>query len=442
MDPLTQAQTVRRVVDRLAFGLPAHDLDALTRRGPDGAARALLGRAAPAPTPPEFEQVPERVKGESTVAKKARRVVLRANSVTLATWWLTQLITSPDPARERLTWFWHGHFATSIQKVRLAQLMLTQNQTFRSLGGASFGPLAHALIVDPALMVWLDAPKNCTGSPNENLAREYLELFTLGHGNYTEADVTAAARALTGFTLQRDGGTAVARLRPRRHDSGQKTLLGRSGDLGADDVVDLALAQPASSTFVISRLWARFVSHQPPTAAQLEPLRAAYGADRRVDELLLAMVATPGFSAPEFSLVKEPVLWLTGLARQLGLTVQQLTAPVKAGRQATLAQAVLAGLNGMGQVPLRPPSVGGWPSGRGWLSSGTAAARLALATRVAAAAAPKLTGTTRARVAAAGRLLGVDAWSNRTADALAGVADRPAQLVALAACSPEYIVSR
>ncbi len=115
---------------------------------------------------------------------------------------------------------------------------------------------------------------------------------------------------------------------------------------------------------------------------------------------------------------------------------------MKAGRQATLAQAVLAGLNGMGQVPLRPPSVGGWPSGRGWLSSGTAAARLALATRVAAAAAPKLTGTTRARVAAAGRLLGVDAWSNRTADALAGVADRPAQLVALAACSPEYIVSR
>lgn len=442
MDPLTQAQTVRRVVDRLAFGLPAHDLDALTRRGPDGAARALLGRAAAAPTPPEFEQVPERVKGESTVAKKARRVVLRANAVTLATWWLSQMITSPDPARERLTWFWHGHFATSIQKVRLAQLMLTQNQTFRSLGGASFGPLAHALIVDPALMVWLDAPKNRTGSPNENLAREYLELFTLGHGNYTEADVTAAARALTGFTLQRDGGTAVARLRPRRHDSGQKTLLGRSGDLGADDVVDLALAQPASSTFVISRLWARFVSHEPPPAAHLERLTTAYGPERRLDRLLLALVADPGFSSPELSLVKEPVLWLVGLTRQLGVSADQLAAPLKDGRTTTLAQSLLAGLAGMGQVPFRPPSVGGWPSGRGWLSSGAAATRLALATRVAAAATPKLTGTTRARVAATGRLLGVDAWSNRTADALAGVADRPAQLVALAACSPEYIVSR
>lgn len=442
MEPLTSAQTVRRMVDRLAFGLPASELENLTRLNPDRVAAALLRPAGPEPTPPRFADVPAVAKDGTKEARKARRQALRRNGLALAGWWLTQLITAPDPARERLVWFWHGHFATSIQKVRLAQVMLQQNQTLRRLGSARFGPLAHALVVDPALMVWLDAVKNRRGSPNENLAREYLELFTLGHGNYTEADVADAARALTGWVLRRDDGTAVAQLLPRRHDGGTKTILGSTGTYGAHALVDLVLAQPASASFVVGRLWSRFVSHQAPSPTRFEQLVGAFGDGGGITAVLRAMVLSPEFTSPEHALVKEPVVWLVGLARQLGVSADRLAAPIRSGGQATLAQTMLGGLNAMGQVPLRPPSVGGWPAGRGWLSSGTAAARLVLATKVVTAAAPKLAGTERQRVAAAAELLGVDGWSSRTADALAGVADRPAQLVALAACAPEYIVSR
>ncbi len=442
MEPLTPSQTVRRMVDRLAFGLPAAERVALTRLSPARAAEALLEPAGAPPAPPRFTAVPALGKDAASEEKKARRQILRANSITLARWWLTQLITSEDATRERLVWFWHGHFATSIQKVRLAQLMLHQNQSFRRLGTTAFGPLAQAMVVDPAMMIWLDAAKNRKGSPNENLGREYLELFTLGHGNYTEADVADAARALTGWVLRRDGGTVTAELVGRRHDAGQKTILGRKGAYGAADLVDVVLGQSASSRFVVGRLWTRFVGHQPPTDQQVSELVAAYGSERSISAVLRAMVTSEAFTSADLALVKEPVLWLAGLARQLGVTADQLAAPIKDGRQVTLADTMLAGLNAMGQVPLRPPSVGGWPAARGWLSSGTAAARLVLATRVVTAATPKLAGSQRSRVAAVGDLLGVDSWSTRTADALAGVADRPVQLVALAACAPEYIVSR
>jgi len=442
MEPLSQAQTVRRIVDRLAFGLPTDERRALCRLSPVRATQALLQRAGEPPRPPSFTPVPEATKRATAEQKKARRQVLAANARLLTRWWLTELVTSESPTRERLTWFWHGHFATSMRKVRPAQLMLTQNQVFRRLGAADFGALAQAMILDPALMVWLDAAKNRAGSPNENLAREYLELFTLGHDNYTEADVTDAARALTGWVLRRDGSSTRAQLVPRRHDAGAKTILGSTGDFGALDVTALALGQQASARFVIGRLWARFVSHQPPSEAQLARLIAAYGPERRIADVLTAMVTSADFRSPEAALVKEPVLWLTGLARQLGLTSARLAEPLGIGKRVTLADAMLAGLDAMGQAPLRPPSVGGWPAARGWLSSGTAAARLVLANRVVAAAPPRLTGSAASRLAAAAELLGVDGWSRRTSDALVGVADRPAQLVALAACAPEYIVSR
>ena len=130
------------------------------------------------------------------------------------------------PFPERMTWFWHGHFATSIQKVRFANLMAIQNASQRRLGTGDFRALAQAMAVDPAMLLWLDGGGNRVGKPNENLAREFMELFTLGVGNYTEDDVRAAARALTGWTV--NVASSSATFVPKRHDPGPETVLGRS----------------------------------------------------------------------------------------------------------------------------------------------------------------------------------------------------------------------
>ena len=313
------------------------------------------------------------------------------------------------------------------------------------------------------MLIWLDGNDNTAKAPNENLAREFMELFALGHGQFGEADVKEAARALTGWKVNR--ATGAAQLRPKRHDDGSKTVLGHTGDLDAEQLVAVLLSRPASAEFVVGRLWFRLVGPQPPSAATHDRLLRAYGTDRDVAATLRAIAAAPELRDPATSLVKQPVEWVVGTARALGVVPSNLAAPAgKTGRKKTQSEdggagrsgadrsgagksgagRLLAGLRGLGQVPFRPPSVGGWPAGGAWLTTAAAASRLSLARTLAAQA--DLTAisktSTRNRTEAIRRLLGVDAFSIRTADAIAAVADRPADAVALAAVSPEYVVSR
>jgi uncharacterized protein (DUF1800 family) len=329
-------------------------------------------------------------------------------------------------AGERLTWFWHGHFATSNQKVRNAAWMLAQNQTQRRLALGRFGDLAQAMIVDNATIRWLDGQRNSKGSPNENLAREFMELFTLGIGHYQEADVAQGARCLTGWVLRKDGKGAT--FQRKRFDSGTKTVLGRTGDFDAKGFANLTLAQPASAGFVIGRLWFRLVSATPPDAATVARLSTAYGVDRDVRSLLTAMVAEGAFKDPASSLVKQPVEWAVGLLRALRIRPGKLDEKEQTK--------LLAGLRGMGQLPYRPPSVGGWPAGASWLTTSAGVTRLQLAQQLAKKA--DLSAVKNEQDVAA--LLGVDGWFERTKTALAGLKD-PAQLTAVAACAPEYVVS-
>jgi uncharacterized protein (DUF1800 family) len=325
-----------------------------------------------------------------------------------------------------MTWFWHGHFATSEQKVRGPRLMQRQNDTFRQQGMADFGVLARSMIVDPAMMVWLDAQQNSVRAPNENLARESMELFLLGIGHYTEDDVKAAARALTGWTVDRD--TITARLVPRRHDDTAKTILDSTQNYDAESFVNLVLSQAASPRFVAGRIWFRLVSATPPAPDVLDRLVAAYGAGRDIHALLVALVAEPAFVDSANSLVKQPVEWLVGLLRSVGLRPDQ---------------SLLAGLRNLGQVPFEPPNVGGWPADVAWLTTSAALARLHLAQAVAARAnVSSITSVSAsARPEAVRVLLGVDSWTDRTTAALAKVADDPRQVLAIAACAPEYVVS-
>lgn len=476
MAELSEAESVRRLADRFGFGAGGELLARWQSGGyaatvdvllaPSGPDAGVAATPVPRLTRPERPSTMGRTAGsdksdeDMTDAQRAARTAyrreLKAQQLTVTRWWLDRMVRAEHPTRERLTWFWHGHFATSAQKVRVADAMLRQNETLRTHALGSFGPLAQALIIDPAMLIWLDGNDNTAKAPNENLAREFMELFALGHGQFGETDVKEAARALTGWKVNRP--TGAAQLRPNQHDGGSKTVLGRTGDLDARQLVDVLLGHPASAEFVVGRLWFRLVGTQPPSTATSERLLAAYGPGRDVSATLRAIAAAPELRDPGASLVKQPVEWLVGTARALGVVPSTLPAPQrkaganrKAGGELAAkvgekdgATRLLAGLRGLGQVPFRPPSVGGWPAGGAWLTTAAAATRLRLARALAAEAdlSAIAATSTRNRTEAIRRLLGADAFSSRTADAIAAVADRPADAVALAAVSPECVVSR
>jgi uncharacterized protein (DUF1800 family) len=421
---LDDRAATRRLLDRFGFGPRPGELDTLAAGGFAAACDQVLGQTPDGTPPPNLGAEPPQTGGKASAAeRRQRQKTLRDQQTTAALWWLDRMATTASALPERLTWFWHGHFATSVQKVRSARLMLHQNQALRSLGGGSFTALAKTMITDPALLLWLDGQQNKVGAANENLAREFLELFTLGVDRYTETDVREAARALTGWTVNRDAMTSS--LVPKRHDGGSKTVLGITGNLDANAFVDIVLNRPDSPRFVAGRLWFRLVSATPPPADALDRLVAGYGPQLSIGGLLRAVLAEPAFRDPATTLVKQPVEWAVGLIRALGVTPSAL--PV--------AQ-LEAGLRGLGQVPFEPPSVGGWPAGQSWLTTSAGLARLHLAQLVAEHA--DVAHITTA--AAAGAALGVETWSRRTTAALAGI--QGAQLVAMAACAPEYVVSQ
>jgi uncharacterized protein (DUF1800 family) len=424
---------VSRLLRRSGFGATGAEVEAATRRGYEATVDALLhpgaDPGAAATPPPDLGPEPARPPApDDKDARKAYAKQLRTRSLALALWWLDRMVRVRQPLPERLTFSWHGHWATSIQKVRSPAMMLRQNQTLRSLGRGDFRELARAMVRDPALLVWLDGQKNKQGKPNENLARELMELFTLGVGHYSESDVREAARALTGWRVDRAHATAVPV--PRQHDDGTKTVLGVTGDLDDRALVDLLTARSESAAFVATRLWARHGSATLPRDT-LTRLVAAYGPGRDVTALLRAMFLDPAFRADEPSLVASPVEYVVGVHRALRVPVPR---EGKAGR------ALLGTLAALGQVPFRPPSVGGWPSGIAWLSTAATRERLTFAAATARTADLDAVAASDDRPEAAAYLLGVDGWTDRTLAALKDAAADPVRLVTLALVSPEYLV--
>jgi uncharacterized protein (DUF1800 family) len=424
---LDERAAVRRLWDRLGLGPRPGDLNAGSVRGFDATVAALLTPATTPPPPANLGPQPDLTGKVGSAARKQAGQQLAQQEATLITWWLDQMVATTAPLTERLTWFWHGHFATSEQKVRSAVLMQRQNATFRALGTGQFRTLAKAMMVDPAMLLWLDGQQNRVGSPNENLARESMELFLLGIGHYTETDVREAARGLTGWVVDRT--TGKARFAPRRHDNGSKTVLGQTGDFDVNSLTDLVLSQPNSPKYVTGRLWYRLVSATPPPADVADRLVAAYGPNGDIMATLGALTKEPAFVDSANQIVKEPVEWAVGLMRALGVRPGRL--PAKIGRQ------LVAGLRAMGQVPFEPPNVGGWPADGAWLTTSAALARF----RVAQLIVKQATLPSLSSVDGVQTLLNVDNWSPRTAAALAPVSSNVPALVTIAACAPEYVVS-
>ncbi|MGC4888163.1 DUF1800 domain-containing protein [Micromonospora sp. DT227] len=433
---MREREAVAHLLRRATFGPTADEVDDAERAGLAATLDRLLDPAGPdrgatATPTPALGPDPAAALGQDATREQRQQVnrERREQVSTLTAWWLARMIAAEHQGDEKLLFFWHGHWATSVRKVRSAPLMLRQLETLRRYGRGPLAPLVDAMVRDPALILWLDGQQNTRRAPNENLARELLELFTLGiGGGYGETDVKEGARALTGWTVDRR--TGVARFVARRHDPGPKTILGSRAAFDAGSYAALLAGRPETARFVAGRLWFRYAGAQVPPPADLAGPDTV-GTLRRI-------FTAPAFAQTRDTLVKQPVEWLVGAARQLGVRPAALS---EAGRRR-----LLAGLNALDQVPLRPPSVGGWPAGTAWLTTSSLQARMRVADQVAGAADPAVLARLAAappagRPDALARLLVVDRWSDRTRAALAPLAGQPRRLLVAGLVSPEYAVS-
>jgi uncharacterized protein (DUF1800 family) len=290
------------------------------------------------------------------------KISRRNNAFELRAWWVYCMLNSGHPLREKMTLFWHNHFATSIAKVQRPVLMARQNRLLREHALSKFGPFLLEMSKDTAMLIWLDSNNNLAGKPNENYAREVMELFSLGIGNYTEKDIREAARAFTGWHTDGDDFEFNASF----HDNGPKTVLGETGNLNGDDVVKIILRQPACARFLVSKLYRYFISElQEPPARLIEPLAEKLRrSDYDVRVVVKAMLSSRlFFSEHAFrQRIKNPVEYVLGAARTVveGLIPQQY---------------LVAKLEALGQNLFAPPNVKGWPGAQTWVNTSTLLAR-------------------------------------------------------------------
>jgi uncharacterized protein (DUF1800 family) len=405
----------------------------------------LLRRAAFGATPPEIAQA-ARDGCNATVAKligSREGWISAADSETrapdsfpaLQRWWVARMLRTRKPLEERMTFFWHDHFATSIVAVRHPQLMFQQNELFRRYTFGNLRSLTVAVARDPAMLLWLDNYLSRKEQPNENFGRELLELLLLGIGNYDEGDVRAAVRAFTGWTLTNDEPGASFVFDRAMHDDETKSFLGQGGDWNGDDIVRIACRQPAHARFVVTKLFAYF-AYDEPEAEVVERLAKVYlDHDTEVRPLVEAILTSPEMYSPRamWTAVKSP------LDAAL-IACRQLLADVDPDR-------VVEALDAQGLVLFNPPDIAGWKSGMRWINSWSLLSRMRFASFVAARCDPhELTAGTDARTPAAlvdlylrrlGPLPAGPATRRHLVDYLAGGGNQRG-LVRLILSSPEW----
>ncbi len=286
----------------------------------------------------------------------------REQLMELRNWWLERMVSGQRPLQEKLTLFCHGHFATSVEKVRNPYLMWKQNDLFRRNAMGNWLTMLVEVGKDPAMLVWLDQAQSRKEHPNENFAREVMELFALGEGHYTEKDITEAARALTGWSFNRVDEEFVDR--PFFHDRGEKTIFGETGYYNGQDFLEMVVAQPQSARFITGKLWT-FFAGEPPSDELLTALAATFRNNNNTFKpVLQTMFLSEEFYSPSVvrNQVKSPVQWLVGSVRVLE---RPLPPPL-----------VSYGLmRNLGQELFAPPNVKGWDGGVSWITTNTLLAR-------------------------------------------------------------------
>jgi uncharacterized protein (DUF1800 family) len=422
-----------RLFQRFGFGPRPGEFSAALNSGFTNTRTNLI-------TPPGIDYGAQRVR-EPAVTDLGRRpepndplnpifsTNMREQNKALAVWWLDRMALSDHALTERMTWFWHGHWATAIDKLNYALPMYAQNQTLRKHALGNFREMSLAMVKDGALQFWLDGQENTSRAPNENLARELMELFILGVNRYTEDDVKELARALTGYQVVRSSGAVTFNF--RRHDPNLKTVLGKTTPFDADTATNYLVDQSNCQLFISERLWYRFISSQE-ALPKSSPVYASFS-QRSIASTVSALSDFDVLSNPKYSIVKSPVEWFVASCRALSITPSQLNN----------RNQLLNFLTKLAQVPFSPPSVGGWPTDEAWLSSASAQFRFSFATWLIKQGdtSPIANLPRNQRVDAIADWLGIAEVSDRTKFAMQDAAADPRRLTLLALCSPEFIVS-
>jgi uncharacterized protein (DUF1800 family) len=379
--PLNDAQ-LDRYLARVGFDPSPAELNSYKGLSQSQLAQRLVTQAAQnsaVPAVPDWVSQPAvslQTRGNfSQEERMDYRTLQNRQTLELREWWLRGMIATPTPLRERMVLFWHNHFPSSQQKVVDSQMLWQQHQVMRQHVLGDFKFMLKGVVQSPAMIEYLDASQNRAQAPNENLARELMELFTLGEGNYTEADVKQAAKALTGWGLNR--ATNGFQINSLQHDSSAKTVLGLGLDSG-DNLLVLLLSQPQTAQWITQKLWKEFISPTPDVARVNALARKFYVNGYDVAALMAALLAEPALlaDANQASLVKSPVELIVGTVRRFGIAVPN-------------ERALLQPLNAMGQVLFSHPSVKGWGTGEAWINANTLLARKqAIAALIAAPASP------------------------------------------------------
>ncbi len=340
---------------RAAFGASREELLEAERLGFDATVELLLnGRAEAKELLPTLLDA-----GRAAASQNDRGEQLRG-------WWLYCMIHGGHPHREKLALFWHNHFATSINKVSSPEAMFRQNCLIREHSLGKFEPFLQAMSRDPAMLLWLDSNANVRGKPNENYAREVMELFSLGVGSYAEADIREAARAFTGWHT--DGKSF--RFNAALHDDGPKSFFGKSGNWDGRDIVKLILEQPAAARFLVGKLYAAFVSEIAPPEGLLEPLCESFRKSGYDIASLVKTILTSRYFYSERAFrkrIKGPVEFVLGAVKATYKSLGERDAEYRPLPHAVLVPKLAA----MGQTLFAPPNVKGWPGGRAWLNTST-----------------------------------------------------------------------
>jgi uncharacterized protein (DUF1800 family) len=350
--PIADGQFDRRLaahlLRRAGFAPNEGDLDLAVERGLEATVDQLL--ADDAEQESDFDRIFDGTAGS---------LLNVADPSQVQAWWIHRMVCTRSPLREKLALFWHGHFATSVHKVEDGVLMLRQIDTLRRLACGNFRDLVLAMARDPAMLVWLDGESNGREHPNENFARELMELFTCGIGHYDERDVREAARAFTGWHRE---GTEFA-FHPDDHDFDRKSMLGKSGRFDGGDVIDLLMQQPATPRFIAGKLLRFFACAQPSEEAVDEAGRLLDQTQLDIKWFLRELFLSAYFysEACYRRRIASPVEFAVGVVRSLGARMP--------------AQELNEHLQAMGQELLAPPNVKGWDGERAWINSSTLPAR-------------------------------------------------------------------
>lgn len=309
---------------------------------------------------------PERVDNTALEDDIKKQEFDYTNIEDLKRWWLYRMVYTRRPLEEKMTLFWHGHFATSNRKVSNSYAMYRQNLLFRKNALDSFGDMLHSVSKDPAMIIWLDNQQNRKAKPNENFAREIMELFTLGIGNYSETDVKEAARAFTGWQTLPNGFF----LNQKQHDDGSKNVLGHTGTLNGDDVIEILVAQKATSRFLARKLVKFFVADNTDETL-VDRIASVYVSSKyNMRKVLRALFTDDAFLSEHayHGKIKSPAELIVGSIKTLQIRKLDANLPVVMAR--------------MGQDLLMPPNVKGWDGGTAWIATDTMMERFNFANRV------------------------------------------------------------